>query len=95
MDIFILSIYIKNTNNYITKKTVLFPELSKLFDFMKNKYYTTNLIENENEYNIEYILHTNKVYIKTIGIETLTIQKISIADINKETYQEDVKIPYR
>ncbi len=61
MDIFILSIYIKNTNNYITKKTVLFPELSKLFDFMKNKYYTTNLIENENEYNIEYILHTNKV----------------------------------
>jgi hypothetical protein len=95
MDIFILSIYIKNTNNYITKKTVLFPELSKLFDFMKNKYYTTNLIENETEYNIGYILHTNKVYVKTIGIETLTIQKISIADINKETYQEDVKIPYR
>ena len=93
MDIFILSIYIQDRTKNLIKKTVLFPDLYKLINFVKNKYYTTDFIENGQEYTIECAVYTHKYYIKTIGFETFMIQKINMSELNNETYQEDVKIP--
>jgi hypothetical protein len=93
MDIFILSIYIQDRTKNLIKKTVLFPDLYKLINFVKNKYYTTDFIENGQEYTIECSVYTHKYYIKTIGNETFIIQKINMSELNNETYQEDVKIP--
>ena len=93
MDIFILSIYIQDRTKNLIKKTVLFPDLYKLINFVKNKYYTTDFIENGQEYAMECAVYTHKYYIKTIGNETFIIQKINLSELNNETYQEDVKIP--